>query len=122
MRRQSLPQLCIHHEAHSRQRPSIRHDIQYALQRLRRLHHRHSRLRPYLPHDPKSLTPGSTQERNADIRHVSKENIGRDPPRLKENTPECSDEHQAMKSAPLVSSSENRCAADRLQWVGGDLG
>jgi hypothetical protein len=48
--------------------------------------------------------------------------IRRDPPCLKENTPECSDEHQAMKSAPQVSSSESRYAADRLQRAGGDLG
>src|SRR5262249_61946035 len=55
-----------------RSRPSIRHDIQHTPQCSRRPHHRHSRLRPYLPHDPKSLTPGSTQERNANIRHASK--------------------------------------------------
>ncbi len=72
MRHQSLPQLCIHREAHSRQRPCIRHDIQCAPQCPRRLHQRHLRLRPYLPHDPKSLTLGSTLERNVNIRHASR--------------------------------------------------
>jgi hypothetical protein len=42
-----------------------------------------------------------------DIRH--------DPAYLKENMPECSGERQVMKSARLVSSSESRYAADRLQ-------
>jgi hypothetical protein len=40
---------------------------------------------------------------------------------LKENMPECSDERQVMKSTPPASSSESRCAADRLQSAAGDL-
>ena len=37
-------------------------------------HDPNRRQSPCLPHDPKSLTAISTQERNADIRHVSRKN------------------------------------------------
>jgi hypothetical protein len=64
-------------------RPCIRRDSHPTLTRPRLRHDPHSqqRLRRFL-HDPKSLTPAPTQKRNVNIRHVSRENIRRNPPRL----------------------------------------
>jgi hypothetical protein len=64
-------------------RPCIRRDSHPTLTRPRLRHDPHSqqRLRRFL-HDPKSLTPALTQKRNVNIRHVSRENIRRNPPRL----------------------------------------
>jgi hypothetical protein len=62
-------------------RPCIRRDSHPTLTRPRLRHDPHSqqRLRRFL-HDPKSLTPAPTQKRNVNIRHVSRENIRRNPP------------------------------------------
>jgi hypothetical protein len=64
-------------------RPCIRGDSHPTLTRPRLRYDPHSqqRLRRFL-HDPKSLTPAPTQKRNVNIRHVSREKIRRNPPRL----------------------------------------
>jgi hypothetical protein len=59
--------------AHSRQCPCIRRDTHHAPQCPRLRHDPHSRQRRCFPHDPKSLTAVSTQKRNVDIHHVSKQ-------------------------------------------------
>ena len=57
-----------------RSRPRLRHNAHHALQPMRP-HDRHSRRRPCLRHDPKPSAAASTQERNVNIRHVSKESL-----------------------------------------------
>src|SRR5215469_57503 len=81
--------------------PRIRHDA-------------HSRQCPCLPHDPPSAT--TSRQCNVDIRHVSRENISRDPPLTeKPEGPLSNVSPPASMSRNEVESPWGKCEADMIR-------